>query len=111
MPDQANEMRQSLLDRVATGRLAAREFLSAVGGGGTGNFGSADSTDVDRAISAGETQRANRASLRPSYDYIIVGAGAAGCVLAGELSASDARVLVIESGGNDDAPMISNPSV
>jgi choline dehydrogenase-like flavoprotein len=57
------------------------------------------------------TQRANRASLRPSYDYVIVGAGAAGCVLASELSASGAQVLLIESGGADDAPTVLNPSV
>ncbi len=57
------------------------------------------------------TQRANRASLRPSYDYLIVGAGAAGCVLASELSASGAHVLLIEAGGTDDAPTVLNPSV
>jgi choline dehydrogenase-like flavoprotein len=49
--------------------------------------------------------------LRPSYDYVIVGAGAAGCVLAGELSTSGAEILLIESGGKDDAPTILNPSV
>src|SRR3984893_10323933 len=53
----------------------------------------------------------NRASLRPSYDYVIVGAGAAGCVLAGELSASGAQILLIESGGTEDAPTVLNPSV
>jgi choline dehydrogenase len=45
------------------------------------------------------------------FDYIVVGAGAAGCVLAAELSASGAQVLVIESGGSDDAPTVANPSV
>ena len=45
------------------------------------------------------------------YDYIVVGAGAAGSVLAAELSASGTRVLVIESGGADDAPTIANPSI
>jgi choline dehydrogenase len=45
------------------------------------------------------------------YDFIIVGGGAAGSVLAAGLSASGAQVLVIESGGLDDAPTIANPSV
>ena len=45
------------------------------------------------------------------FDYIVVGAGAAGSVLAAELSASGAQVLVIESGGPDDAPTIMNPSI
>jgi choline dehydrogenase len=48
--------------------------------------------------------------LRATYDYIVVGAGAAGSVVAAELSASGAHVLVIESGGNDDGPTITNPS-
>src|SRR6476661_7608566 len=49
--------------------------------------------------------------IQSHYDFIVVGAGAAGSVLAAELSASGAQVLVIESGGSDDAPTIANPSV
>ncbi|HET6977362.1 MAG TPA: FAD-dependent oxidoreductase [Pyrinomonadaceae bacterium] len=49
--------------------------------------------------------------IKSQYDFIIVGAGAAGSVLAAELSASGAEVLVIESGGPDDAPTIANPSI
>src|ERR1700721_3947772 len=54
---------------------------------------------------------ANPAALRDSYGYIVVGAGASGSVIAGELSKTGAEVLVVESGGADTAPTISNPSI
>jgi choline dehydrogenase len=49
--------------------------------------------------------------MTPHYDYIVVGAGPAGSVLAAELSASGAAVLIVESGGLDEAPTITNPSI
>src|ERR1700756_5785032 len=49
--------------------------------------------------------------IQSDYDFVVVGAGAAGSVLAAELSASGAQVLLIESGGPDDGPTIANPSI
>jgi choline dehydrogenase len=46
----------------------------------------------------------------PVFDYIIVGAGTAGCLLANRLSADPGkRVLLIEAGGKDDYHWIHIP--
>src|ERR1700742_893867 len=46
------------------------------------------------------------------FDYVVVGAGAAGCVLAARLSEDpDVTVALLEAGGEDTAPEIRIPAI
>jgi choline dehydrogenase len=70
------------------------------------------STRLTELSAAGGTIRRSESILtEQQFDYVIVGAGSAGCVLADRLSADGRdRVLLVEYGGNDGSIYIQMPS-
>jgi len=99
----------SLIDAAYAGRIDRRTFVKGLLAAG---FTAAAARDMaDHAANAQANQAAQVADLKNEYDYVVVGAGSAGCVMAHRLS-QDGRfsVLVIEGGGtNLDQDKISNP--
>ena len=96
---------------LVAGRISRRGFIHAALATGLAAAGGIEAlADELDAIRANQDKR--RASLANSYDYIVVGAGSAGCALVGALAQNAAaRILVLEAGDWDTAASIQDPRV
>jgi len=90
----------ALIDAAYAGRISRRKFFKALIAAGIAAAAARDM--AEHAALAQAVQGAQLAALKSEYDYVIVGAGSAGCVMAHRLS-QDGRssVLVIEGGGTN----------
>jgi len=104
------DLLNALEDDLYRGQIGRRAFmLGALAAGAS--LASAQAM-VQDGSDAAITQLYNARNLQPEYDYIVVGSGSGGAVVAGRLAAeTGARVLVLEAGGTDQVAAVQNPAL
>jgi choline dehydrogenase len=102
-------MLEKLETSLLKGQISRRKFIQFAGAAGLLSL-TAARVWAEELDAIRENQRQRGASLKKKYDYIVIGAGSAGCALVGRLAADKSKnILLIEAGDWDTAPSILDP--
>jgi choline dehydrogenase-like flavoprotein len=104
--ERVNQLEAALI----RGHLDRRSFIRLAVAAGISLPSASAMAQQGTAISA--TQSYNSRNLRRQYDYVVVGAGSAGSVVARRLAENPAaQVLLLEAGGTDEIPAVLDPGL
>lgn len=106
----SNDRLDRLERALIAGRISRRSFLAAAVATGLVSSQAAPAL-ADELDTIRRNQQERSRNLRRKYDYIVVGAGSAGCAIVGTLAKAlpRAQILLIEAGDWDVAPEVLDP--
>ncbi|WP_349630643.1 GMC family oxidoreductase N-terminal domain-containing protein [Bradyrhizobium sp. KB893862 SZCCT0404] len=99
-----------LEDALYRGRVGRRAFIKMALAVGLTPY--AAEVMAQAGVEAAGNQLYNNKTLKKSYDFIVIGCGSGGSVVAGRLAAeTSAEILVIEAGGSDNVDNVQVPAM
>jgi len=104
--DQLNLLESALF----RGKIGRREFIKMAVAAGVSLAAASVIAKQGEAVAI--NQLYNSQALKSSYDYIVIGSGTGGAVVAGRLAAeTNAQILLLEAGGSDQVDAVQIPGL